>query len=312
MIIRALALTLAASAMIAIAPTAEAQSRRAKAAPAPAAPPPIDLSTPEGALAANRKMGCSLVDGAPITYYWAGDAYSRRQGEADKLLFRAEGMNIRACVSVTDPVGGQGYKMVSRELLIYRDVRTNEVLSTWTNPWTNETVPVLHVANDPVNSASYVKTRDGQPLRFSGTINGGQWWTSTTVPLFYHNVLGGAYQAEVGGTYHATEMFNFAGDVDDLVDPTKTTAKARVAWVRMSDWLPWMRMGGRDGLIYFNTNGRKLASWDEMPQTMKDEIAKNYPAYTAPPPLDDARPNETSWTYFKAIREGTKTAPKRD
>ncbi len=32
---------------------------------------------------------------------------------------------------------------------------------------------------------------------------------------------------------------------------------------------------------------------------MKKEIAANYPEYREPPPGDDQRPNETSWTYFK-------------
>jgi hypothetical protein len=287
-------------------------SRVAPAVAVPPALPPIDLATPEGVVAANRKMGCDLRDGVAVTYYWAGDAYSRRQGEADKLLWRAEGMNIRQCVSVTDPVRGAGYKMVSRELLIYRDPRTGEVLKKWTNPWTNETVDVLHVANDPVNSASYVRGRDGQPARWSGTIIGNTWTTSTTVPLFYSNPLAGPYQAEIGGTYHATEMFNFSGDVPSLVDPTITTAPARIAWVRISDWLPWMKMGGREGVIYFNTNGRKLDNFDQMPASLKTELLANYPAYVAPPPLDDTRPNETSWGHFKDVREGKKVAPTRN
>jgi Protein of unknown function (DUF1838) len=290
--------------------SADAQPRSKRAAPA--APPALDLSTPEGALAANRKIQCSTKDGEAVTYYWAGDAFSRREGEADKLLFRAEGMNIRHCVTVNDPVRGLGYRLISKELLIYRDARTGEVLKTWANPWTGETVDVLHVANDPVNSASYVKGRDGSPLKWTNTMLGDMWFGSFTVPLFYRNPLAGDYQAEVGGTYHATEMFNFSGSTASLIDGSTNTAPAAIAWSRMSDWLPWMKMGGRDGLIYFNTIGRKLGSFDELPAWFKAEIAQNYPDYTAPPPLDDTRPNETSWTYFKAVREGKKAAPKRN
>lgn len=274
--------------------------------------PRLDLSTPAGVVAANRKIACDSRDGVPITYYWSGDAYSRRQGEADRLLFRAEGMNIRQCVSVNDPVRGAGYKMVSRELLIYRDARTGEVLKKWTNPWTNETLDVLHVANDPVNSTSYVTGRDGQPVRWSGTSLGDTWMNSITVPLFYNNPLGGAFQAEVGGTYHATEMFNFSGSLANLLDPDTTTAAARITWVRISDWLPWMKMGGRDGDIYFNTTGVKLEKFEDMPAPMLNELRAHYPTYVAPPPLDDTRPNETSWTYYRDVREGKKSPPKRD
>ena len=76
-------------------------------------------------------------------------------------------------------------------------------------------------------------------------------------------------------------------------------AEARVGWVRVSGWLPWMKMGDRVGTLYFHTAGRKLASWDEMPERMKQDIVRDFPLYRDPPPGDDSRPNETSWTYFK-------------
>ena len=96
--------------------------------------------------------------------------------------------------------------------------------------------------------------RDGKPISFSGTILGDRWWTTTTVPLFYPNPLASEYQKEIGGTYHATEMFNFMGDTESLFSEDTTTADVQVGWVRMSDWLPWMmtrssaplRRGGRN------------------------------------------------------------------
>jgi hypothetical protein len=72
-----------------------------------------------------------------------------------------------------------------------------------------------------------------------------------------------------------------------------------ISWVRVSDWMPWMKMQGRDGQLVFNAMGNKLKNFSELPAVLKDEIALNYPTYTAPPPVDDARPNETTWTVFK-------------
>ena len=34
---------------------------------------------------------------------------------------------------------------------------------------------------------------------------------------------------------------------------------------------------------------------------MRQQIRDNYPGYDTPPPVDDTRPNETSWTYFKKV-----------
>lgn len=261
----------------------------------------IDLSTPEGAIAAQRKIACSLVDGEAVTYYWHGDMYSRVQGERDRLLFKVEGMNVRQCGTVQDAKRGKGYRMVSREILLYRDPQTGAIVRDWKNPWTGETVKVLHVANDPVNmrAPAFPLGADGKPAKFDGATHGGQWWQTQTIPLFYDSPLGGEYQKYVGGIYQATEMFNFFGDLADLTDDKKPSADVRVGWVRISGWLPWMQMSGRQGEVYFHTAGRKVGSWEEIPEGMKAEIRANYPEYTSPPPLDDARPNETSWTYFK-------------
>lgn len=271
----------------------------------------LDINKPEDVLEINRKTQCSTVDGEAITFWWHGEAYSRRQGERDKKLFLVEGMNVRACSTVEDPERGKGYKLVSREILLYKDPETGEPLATWENPWTGETVDVLHVANDPVNFSSYTIGRGGQPIRFRGTVLGDRWWQTSTFPLFYPNPLAGDYQKEIGGTYHATEMFNFLGDMESLLDDELTTAEVQVGWVRMSGWLPWMMMEGREGVIYMHTAGRKLDSWDDMSETMKREIAEHYPEWREPPPLDDIRKNETSWEYYKSIREGEKQAPVR-
>ena len=279
--------------------------------PLPASADMLDPETAADALVINRKIACSTEDGVAKTFWWHGKAYSRRMGERDKLLFLVEGMNVRQCTTVSDPDKGAGFKLVSRELLLYKDPESGDVLATWDNPWTGETVDVLHVANDPVNFTMYETGRDGKPIRWTGSQLDGEWWQTNTVPLFYPNPLASEYQTEIGGIYHATEMFNFMGDSESLLNRDKE-AKLHVGWVRMSDWLPWMKMSGRDGVIYMHTAGRKLESWDQMSDLMKAEIRDHYPDYVEPPPLDDERRNETSWLYYKKVRDGERQAPDRN
>lgn len=284
-----------------------AQDDAAGAVPAAAAEPEptaFTLDTPEGQLRAFRRIQCSEVDGEAVTYGWRGYAFSRVEGEPDRKLFNVEGMNIRQCVTVEDPEKGTGFRLITREILLYLDPETNEILRTWKNPWTGVTTEVLHVANDPVNQRPFFPRFGGGrnfslPFQFAGD----HWWFTSTVPLYYENVLGGEFQDYVGGKYHATEMFNFMGDVASLTDTTTNTADNAVGWVRISNWLPWMEMGSRQGLVYMHTAGRKLGSYDELPELMKNEIAANYPEYRQPPPADDERENETSWTYFRKMVE---------
>ena len=261
----------------------------------------LDPAKPQDALEITKRTQCGEADGKPAVYYWSGNVYSRVEGERDRLLFRGEGMNIRQCVAVTDPQRGRGYRQVSREIMLYLDPATGQVLRQWRNPWTGETVEVTHIANDPVNGRPQFATgADGKPYTISNFKRVGAWvQMPLEVPLFYTNVLAGDYQDYVGNDYHAMEIFDFAARADELLDTAKPTAYPSVSWVRISNWLPWMKMRSRQGLLVFNAMGSKIRSFDELPPVLRQEIAVNYPAYTAPPPGDDARPNETTWTVFK-------------
>ena len=280
---------------------------------APVTAQTLDPDNARDTLKIMRKLQCSTIDNEPAVYSWGGIAYARRQGEKDTPLFLVEGMNIRACSSIRDRRLGRGFALVSREILLYRDIETGEVLRTWENPWTGETVEVMHVANDPVNWEMFETGRDGEPIRWTGEVGeDGTWWYRSTFPLWYPNPLASPYESEIGGTYHATEMFNFFGRTDDLFDGSTPSAKVTVGWARMSDWLPWMKMNGREGIIYMHTAGRKLGSFDELPEIMKREIRENYPEYDSPPPEGDPRDNMTSWKYYKAVREGEIRLPDRN
>jgi Protein of unknown function (DUF1838) len=280
----------------------------------PAIAQPLDLSKGEDAIVAFRKLQCSAKDGKPSFFHWSGRVYSRVEGEPDRLLFRVEGMNVRQCSNYTDPVRGIGFRQVSREIMIYLDPKTGEVMRSWANPWSGKTVDVIHVANDPVNmrGPSFAKNKDGSAYGLGGRADGGLYFLNYEVPLFYKNPLAGEYQEQVGNQYHAMEMFNFITDEKDLLDRKKDMAlSSKVSWVRVAPFLPWMEMGSRPGLMVFNASGHKLASFTELPQVMQDEIRKNYPIYVAPPPVDDARENETSWTYLKKMIDAKRNADKK-
>ena len=200
---------------------------------------------------------------------------------------------------------------MSREVLFYKDPETNQILRTWKNPWTNEVVEVIHVSNDPVNMRApmYARGEDGTPFKFRGTFVGNRVWTTGEAPLFYKNPMAGDYQEYVGNDYHAMEALNSYTYADDLLDGSKAKLQNyTLSWARFSEWLPWMKMGGRSGMLIFTTVGGRVDSFDKLPASLKDEIVKNYPIYKEPPPADDARPNETTWTYVKKIIDSRRAA----
>ena len=91
------------------------------------------------------------------------------------------------------------------------------------------------------------------------------------------------------------EATNFYAYEEELLDADKDTLdRMTLSWARFSEWLPWMKMGDRIGVMYMHTAGKKLADGDNMSELMHEQIATNYPEYAEPPPVDDDRPNEVT------------------
>ena len=266
----------------------------------------LDPNDPEDAVEISKRLQCGVSADEPAVYHWSGNIYGRSPGQADILLFKGEGMKIRRCVEVTDPERGTGWRIISREIMLMLDPETGEVVDEWENPYTGETVAVMQIHNDPVNSRpTFPYGADGTPYRLSTLREAGPYvFVPFEVPLFYPNPLAGDYQDSVGNKYHAMEIFDFAALKDDLYDSTTPTAYPMISWVRISPWAPWMQMGGRPGQMVFNAMGRKLpGGFEELPDVLKDEIRENYPIYEQAPPKDDMRRYETTWTKFKLLTD---------
>ncbi len=248
-----------------------------------------------------RKSTCGTLRDARVRFgIFEGRAYSRVPGEKDRHIFNVLGVNTRQCGTVTDDERGEGFRSVSREVMLYLDPETNEVLDTWDNPWTGEAVEVVHVANDPVNMRAprFERDANGKPASATLRLYGDIAMTSFEVPLFYDNPLGSEYQGYVGGHYHAMEIFNTTYIAAEMLE-AESLGRSYISWSRIAQWLPWMQMGSKPGLMVVNATG--FSSWDrdDIPEPLRSVLEERYPTYFVPPPVDDTRPNETSWTVFR-------------
>lgn len=262
-------------------------------------------ATREGDAAAiwNTKLTCGTTEQGVTRYgMWEGRMFSRIPGEKDRHIFDVVGINTRQCERLKDPVRGEGYRSVSREIMVYLDPATGEIIDQWKNPWTGETVEVIHVANDPVNmrAPSFARDATGKPARVTLRQYGDLLVASREVPLFYDNPLAGAYQDYIGGKYHAMEIFNtFYSAADFLAPKGPRISPSRLAWQRVSGLLPWLRMGDRPGVMIFNATGFSTFDRAQISPKLMQILQTRYPEYLTPPPLGDTRPNATTWTITK-------------
>jgi len=281
--------------------------RRALVAPAllafTAAAAFADTSTFSGQQAweIQRKSTCGTLEDERVRFgIFEGRAYSRIPGEKDRHIFNVLGVNTRQCGTVEDPDRGVGFRSVSREIMLYLDPATSEVLDTWENPFTGESVEVVHVANDPVNMRAprFLNDADGEPITSTLRRYGDIAMTSFEVPLYYDNPLGSDYQGYIGGHYHAMEIFNTTYIADEILNAERL-GRSYISWSRIAQWLPWMEMGSKSGLMVVNATGFSTWDRDDIPEPLMTVLRERYPQYLTPPPVDDDRPNETSWTVFR-------------
>ena len=249
-----------------------------------------DPQTIDGELEDFIRIRCS-TDGEDVFIAWTGHAYAYLPGERPTRVFDLVGMNVASCRQ-----GKQGWELSSRELMLYLDPETGERLERWDNPWTEKTVPVVHVANDPVQMK--LGTRG-----FSYEVAGGVARFGLDVPLFYPNALAddpklAAFSPQKN--YQAGEFFVLMAPAEQVADSDRESVEwMSLSWHRISPWLPWMAMGERPGRLVFSADGAKLETFEDLPGALRREIETNSPSYAHAPSCWIDAPNETSWSYFE-------------
>ena len=224
---------------------------------------------------------------------WSGSVYAFLPDEPKKHLFNIVGMNVSRCLDKHD---GR-WDFTSRELTFYLDPETEEILHSWENPWTGETLTVMHIANNPVQGR--------QPFQgqYAAKVDGD--FTTFVFDLFssYPNPLAEddrfiAYSPQK--LYQAVELFKLTVPTQELRNPNTTSISTVIlGWERLGPWVPWMKMGDRAGQLIYSASGRKIAGFEELPQLLQEQINSRIPVYRSAPQVLLDSENITSWRYFK-------------
>ena len=257
----------------------------------------LDLTTSEGQFEAYLKMRGD-ASGKDVVMDWTVTMFAVLPGEKPRPIMRTDGYNIGRMEKQPDG----SFHWISREVSYYKDLKSGEILSQWTNPFTNEVVDVLHVANDPVNGkfGAPATTKHQFPWLQHGDIMS----MLVSVPLAYPNALQPAEfpKQSSGPMYLASEHFSFFMNVKDLHNPALTTIPAHYTWFRTGPFLPWMNMGGKEGYLIYAGTGSKLAKWDDLAADVKAYTIQHFPQNRTAP-ASFVTPNVTSWSYYKKIKQ---------
>lgn len=243
------------------------------------------------------KARASLDENAESVFWFFGQVYGMKEDELPLHLFNFEGYNIGKIVELEDK-----WQLISRETGIYRDPKTNDILSetaAWKNPYTKEENSLVHVWNDPVNHEFGYKRPVPNSIVDDDVV------FQIKANMEYPSELPASQFPSVGrhDKYQSLEIYNFHSKIDDLGN-SQPSCDVQLGWTRIGQWLPWMQMGMQSGHLMYNCYGKKLNNGiHSLDRDIRDYVLEMHPEFTYAP-SEFTLPNETSWGYYKKILEG--------
>jgi hypothetical protein len=281
----------------------------------------LDWADPKDNLFAFGKIWAGY-DG-PVIGAYHRVMYGRLPDRRLVPLFNYEGTGVLE--AKINPDGS--YQVKSRETGYFTDLLTREVLETWRNPFTDETVEVYHFYNDVVggrigltipdfvmsdgsstqmNAGLNVRAADGTypfrvPIEFYGDTAMMSWdyahrKTNPVDPA-------GWPRASTGAVITPSEHFTFNVSRKLLEDRSVPQVPFTAGFTRLSEPWPFMKMGGTPfaGMTVFGRmfSHKGLKGFGEVPPKLLAYIEKNAPQYLALPdgwPVTNARLD--TWTCY--------------
>ncbi len=230
--------------------------------------------------------------GQQLYYRWEGMVWWRLEPEAPlEKIFAIAGMNATKVFLCSGENGEYGHRL-NRELGLYCDLSTGNVLTRW-RPFPDQPpVPVVPIANRMVQG-------DVQPR--TTTIPAGESFVTKVqeIPLTYPHPLADdpIYRDHCPGeTFQGTEYFTTYAGRSGVQTPTPM-------WARDCPWLPWMKLGyGHPARLRFETTIQRVERFEDLNPKLIEVIRQRVPLYEHTPDATD-EPNVTSTTYFKQYFE---------
>lgn len=258
--------------------------------------PYLDLTTPRGNREAFARLQGNL-DPSKTKYGWyTGKALGVRPGEQVRDLVGFTGFSTARLLPNDGPDGG--YKKVLREVGFYTDLRSGEIIEEWVNPYFNETVKVVPIANDPFNiritdfrpeAPTYgglnAARRERQPLLLPWSRRGDALGLFSHINLFYPSALQPArWPRESGNPFaQVTEIFLYNINWADMQNRRKTSVEYNGTWNRITPWLPWMLMGTTPGHIAYACYMGAYDDINRIDRKVLDYTARHFPQYLEAP-----------------------------
>ena len=241
--------------------------------------------------------------------WYAGKAIGVMPGRKNIELCGFEGFSVTRLLPLEDG----SYRKLLREVGFYKDLKTGEILETFDNPYTGETVKVVPIANDPFNFtiSEYYPTPPSYgglnkaappkiPLILDWKMRGDLVLLTSDIHLFYPSSLQPDEwpRESPGPMTQVSEMFRYYIDPEQLGDPDNTSVTFHGSWSRSTPWFPWMLMDQAPGQCLYVCDQGAGDTFDIIPYQILEAARAIDPKFLSAP-TEDYGPSLSSLENYK-------------
>lgn len=245
----------------------------------------LDPSNPDHNLMIFRKLAHTMDDS--LAFFWAN---LRRMGQEGPVATPMWDIKLASVLGTTD-VGEDGtYETTAVSLVAYTDVETGEVLETFDNPWTGETVDISLFPAAPMKRI-IAKTGVQSPLieQENAVVD----YASPIGPSFIQGNKVWVYGDDMTTLrtddergeliFGVNDWSTFSGALSDVADPSNGNPLSDWYFNDILTWSPWLKMPGHPGNMISRGFGAKVRSIDEMPADIVALVKRMHPEVYADP-----------------------------
>ncbi len=261
----------------------------------------------------------------PVIGCFHGLMFGRINDKRMVPLFGYTGTGVLLC-----QIADNGELQVkSRETGYFTDLRTGDILEQWENPWTGEIVDVYHFYNDVSAGRIGIEipkffmgaNNESPTLMNEGTVfpdENGEYPFILPFQQFgdelmlawdytheYANPVSpqGWPQSSTGPQISPSEHFTMQVAKQQVEDRSAPTARMTAGFSRISQWWPFMKMGGtglENGVMFGRMFSHKgLKGYGDIPRKVLDYFEKNAPEYlTLPDGWEPKTHRIDTWTAY--------------
>ena len=209
-------------------------------------------------------------------------------------LFNFIGVDISRCIQDKST---ERWTLLSRKITLYLDPQTGQVLRNWQNPWSGETLNVMH------------RSYDYQEFQIPQQISAHIAPETSSVSLDLNLKLPNPLATNPKFADYSPEKYIQSSDSYKFIFPTRMLTNLAVnpsdnhsvalSYYRMGPWEPWMKMKGKPGFLVLNYTGTKTDVFEELHPDIKTQIEQRMPLFREAPAHRLNRSIGTSWSRFE-------------